>query len=289
MADTITKAIDALTSAAFIEGGVSIERTEEARERTEQRKRELIEAIAACHPQAVEAQAPAAVAWENFPCYLIDHCEGDVITEEGLQHALAAMLANPQYSATTPALPATEDSSAGDLAEVNSPQEATIEGAANEVGKWLNERPNRPIDLRHVAMLVHYAKTQAEVQAEPVGGQCRWKGEKAWSLCTSEHVRMALKYPRYAAEGYEVRYLYTAPQAQPADALDAETIKKAARYDWLRSGNDYQSDGPMVVLYESEGDRGDRPYWSIASDALDASIDAAMTAAQEGGNAAKEA
>ena len=73
----------------------------------------------------------------------------------------------------------------------------------------------------------------------------------------------------------------TAPQAQPSDALDAETTKKAARYDWLRSGNDYQSDGPMVVLYESEGDRGDRPYWSIASDALDASIDAAMAAAQD--------
>lgn len=45
-------------------------------------------------------QAPAAVAvpWDNFPAYLIDHCEGDTITEEGLQRALAAMLADPQYA-----------------------------------------------------------------------------------------------------------------------------------------------------------------------------------------------
>lgn len=42
-----------------------------------------------------------SVPWDNFPSYLIDHCEGDTITEEGLQHALAAMLANPQYAAAT--------------------------------------------------------------------------------------------------------------------------------------------------------------------------------------------
>ena len=43
--------------------------------------------------------------WDNFPSYLIDHCEGDTITEEGLQRALAAMLLNPQYSSADPAAP----------------------------------------------------------------------------------------------------------------------------------------------------------------------------------------
>ena len=38
------------------------------------------------------------VAWQNFPSYLIDHCEGDVITEEGLQFALAKMLKDPLYA-----------------------------------------------------------------------------------------------------------------------------------------------------------------------------------------------
>ncbi len=39
------------------------------------------------------------VAWANFPSYLIDHCEGDTITEEGIQRALAAMLKDPKYAA----------------------------------------------------------------------------------------------------------------------------------------------------------------------------------------------
>ena len=43
--------------------------------------------------------------WDNFPSYLIDHCEGDTITEEGLQRALAAMLLDPQYSSADPAAP----------------------------------------------------------------------------------------------------------------------------------------------------------------------------------------
>ena len=42
------------------------------------------------------------VAWEMFPAYLIDKCEGEIITEEGLQRSFADMLADPAY-ATPPA------------------------------------------------------------------------------------------------------------------------------------------------------------------------------------------
>ena len=35
---------------------------------------------------------------ELFICYLIDICEGDEITEEGLQHSLAYFLKNPKYN-----------------------------------------------------------------------------------------------------------------------------------------------------------------------------------------------
>ena len=45
MQDKIILAIDALASAAFIEGGVSPENTQAARDLTEQRKRELAQAI----------------------------------------------------------------------------------------------------------------------------------------------------------------------------------------------------------------------------------------------------
>ncbi|MNK70404.1 hypothetical protein D3C87_898230 [compost metagenome] len=53
-------------------------------------------AALASAPVAGEAQP---VAWENFPAYLIDHCEGDTISEEGLQHALSRMMADPKYTA----------------------------------------------------------------------------------------------------------------------------------------------------------------------------------------------
>lgn len=39
----------------------------------------------------------ASFPWENFPAYLIDKCEGDTISEEGLQHALAAMAKDERY------------------------------------------------------------------------------------------------------------------------------------------------------------------------------------------------
>lgn len=44
------------------------------------------------------------------------------------------------------------------------PQAETVEEAARDVGKWLNERPNRPLDLRRVAMLTHHANRTAHVQ-----------------------------------------------------------------------------------------------------------------------------
>lgn len=56
----------------------------------------------------------------------------------------------------------------------------------------------------------------------PVAGQGRFKGDKEWGSCSVEHVRMVLADPSYTADGYEVRYLYTAPQAAPAaPAVDA--------------------------------------------------------------------
>ncbi|MDR2327854.1 MAG: hypothetical protein LBE51_20935 [Acidovorax sp.] len=61
MQDKITLAIDALASAAFVEGGVSADNTRAARDITEQRKRELLEAIGSpCLHQIAEPAAPLA-------------------------------------------------------------------------------------------------------------------------------------------------------------------------------------------------------------------------------------
>lgn len=55
------------------------------------------------------APQPAAVPWELFPGWLLDHHEGDVITEESLQFWLSEMLAaykkdksEPQFHTSSP-------------------------------------------------------------------------------------------------------------------------------------------------------------------------------------------
>ena len=80
MQNKITLAIDALASAAFVEGGVSPENTQAARDLTEQRKRELVEAIAA--PQCLlQIQEPEADIW---PCVNIDVDERGNVTNAKL-------------------------------------------------------------------------------------------------------------------------------------------------------------------------------------------------------------
>lgn len=44
-------------------------------------------------------QEPAANMWESFAAYLIDKCEGEVISEESMQRSLADMLSDPAYTA----------------------------------------------------------------------------------------------------------------------------------------------------------------------------------------------
>ena len=70
------------------------------------------------------------------------------------------------------------------------PQSKTVQEAARHVGKWLNERPNRPLDLRDVAMLSAHAQVTASLLEDAaryrfLAGQCRstsehWGGR--WSI-----------------------------------------------------------------------------------------------------------
>jgi hypothetical protein len=54
-------------------------------------------AIEALSAQPSPGGQDASFPWENFPAYLIDKCEGDTISEEGLQQALAAMAKDERY------------------------------------------------------------------------------------------------------------------------------------------------------------------------------------------------
>ncbi|HHA2967456.1 TPA: hypothetical protein ACOFEQ_004053 [Stenotrophomonas maltophilia] len=60
---------------------------------------------------ALAARQPVGVAftWENFPAYLIDKCEGDTISEEGLQQALAAMAKDERYCLSAQPSPGGQD------------------------------------------------------------------------------------------------------------------------------------------------------------------------------------
>ena len=103
------------------------------------------------------------------------------------------------------------------------PQATSTEEAARDVGKWLNERPNRPIDLRHVAMLCAHATAAHQQEAqEPVAWQYRSTPNvgAGWFECSKERAAQRAAHP----EKWEVRCLYTAPQPSPAaqgDTLDA--------------------------------------------------------------------
>ena len=129
------------------------------------------------------------------------------------------------------------------------------------------------------AALAALCAAPAEVQAEPVAKVLGWvrknNGEISSHFHTYEpHCDRAVR--DYGGEKIAV-VAVTTPQAHPADALDAETIKKAARYDWIREQG-MLSDGSrhphswrcVALLADMGGERADE------------AIDAAMAAAQEG-------
>lgn len=301
MADTITLAIDALASAAFIEGGVSIERTDEAREFTEQRKRELIEAIAVGQLQAVAAQAPAAVAvpegWKLVPLEPTHDMlaqasmrlqQNTFPAESELEFQADAHTAWDAMLSVAPELPATEDSSAGDV---------------------------------------------VEVQAEPVAWRYKRRGDCFGDFWfkpagkSADYLRIGREDGVVLApcpDHFDWTPLYTAPQAQPADALDAAPAAPAADallealesmvdvcesldFDGAPSdasmikaraaiaayratpaaANAKPADALLLHALELACDHIDMDSLRISHCKDAAAIDAAMAAAQEGGNAAK--
>lgn len=84
------------------------------------------------------------------------------------------------------------------------PQATSIEEAARDVGKWLNERPNRPIDLRHVAMLCAHAHAAQDAQ-EPVA----WYVTGGSRLLDEDEAKAEARHIGGTARAMP---LYTAPQ-----------------------------------------------------------------------------
>ena len=107
------------------------------------------------------------------------------------------------------------------------PQAETVEEAARDVGKWLNERPNRPLDLRHVAMLTHHAKRTAHVQnpaeIEHVAGDVVKDGAEV-NTTTAQQPRGAARELELAA-----RAVVAADDAQSLNQNLIERLRAALR------------------------------------------------------------
>ncbi|PWB21363.1 hypothetical protein DCO45_02905 [Comamonas sp. JNW] len=204
----------------------------------------------------------------------------------GLRAALAA----------TPALPATEDSSAGDQA------------AVVHASTYVQPVPDHCDRIVWRGQYIHLPIAQAEVQAEPVADcysdddgdtwrdlpsdidfvQGRKLGEEfelQASIRSWPEVFRVTKVPDENDDDYEVEpvSIRTAPQAQPAGALD-----------WaVQRWNDEVRNRPLVNIHRRSLDNTWRQVITyLGGDAeklIGPSHDDLLAAAQEGGHAAKEA
>ena len=230
--------------------------------------------------------------------------------------------------AATPALPAPEDSSAGDLAEEKiayemsreermivlqrdtdgtptvwcDPEIADIVSALNSGGvKTVASCSGHGVkpggvalaDGRQLLLLESLeafnsamsAITQAEVQAEPVTDE----QIKAAFLANGFTIKEGLTDLKpYVYQAARALLQLAAPQAQPADALDADELKEVRQ-----AINDFEECGETAVSYELLMRAANAGYLECArfeaTQGGQKALDAAMAAAQEGGKAAKEA
>ena len=88
-------------------------------------------------PEGEAPQAVDGVRWDLFPGYLIDHCEGDLLSEEGLQSALAGMLKDSQYLATVArSTPAAQHAESGTPAPADGRVDAIVTGLYRRFKDW---------------------------------------------------------------------------------------------------------------------------------------------------------
>jgi len=277
--------------------------------------------------QAVAAQAaPAAVAVTDAQIDAILDEPGGMIFYVSDQRQKQHLFARRVLALATPALPVTEDSSAGDLAEEKiademsreermivlqrdsdgtptvwcDPEIADIVCALNSGGvKTVASCSGHGVkpggvalaDGRQLLLLESLeafnsamsAITQAVVQAEPVAKLSVHMSEfDAGEIRKAASISMIWKSVNELPLGdYQ---LYTAPQAQPADALDAafEAVRK--RFCKLpRYSFHLDSRGNIRRVTEPSGNWIE---FASAHELFDpVAVDAAMAAAQEGGKA----
>jgi hypothetical protein len=98
-----------------------------------------------------------------------------------------------------------------------------------------------------------------------------------WKLEKKHRDFIANKYNAVLTERDRLR-----AELDARSAHETEALRDAERYRWLRKGNDYQHEGPMLVLCEQEHIESDeRPFWVLSEAALDTAVDAARGSSVE--------
>jgi hypothetical protein len=137
------------------------------------------------------------------------------------------------------------------------PQAEAVAEAARDVGKWLNERPNRPLDLRHVAMLAHHAT------AQPAPSGDAWKDGDTAAL-VNQLRDVAIEYRDTQQLRERISHIVRPLAARAAPSGDAELPPS-----YLGSVLSSSLHGNSVAL--QFGDRDEAIRWHDAvADAWDA-------------------
>jgi len=78
---------------------------------------------------------------------------------------------------------------------------------------------------------------------------------------------------------FKAATIYQTPEPTQRPVSPPDDARDAARYRWLRTGNDYRRLGPMVVLCEPEHIASDEhSMWGLEDGALDDAVDKARSA-----------
>jgi hypothetical protein len=164
----------------------------------------------------------APFPWENFPAYLIDRCEGDTISEEGLQQALPSMAKDQRYC-----LAARQPSKQPDSVALDEATEFCIEkGDRQPVGQELWCLHVLGMDDVHPAPSKAHAEKAAAWHNEQFKGQAARLGISIeakvvpWPHSAESHAAGVAEFiPQWLIPQWQLDAL-EANTKQPAQAVD---------------------------------------------------------------------
>jgi len=145
-----------------------------------------------------------------------------------IEHVAGDVSKNGAEVRATHAQPVAQQGAAYD----HGPQAETVEEAARDVGKWLNERPNRPLDLRHVAMLTHHAlRAQQPAPATQQAGALDEHGFRDWVLRNMPDDTIIGSSAWWADHltARAKRFVKSAPQPSPTARAASSAVLQAIR------------------------------------------------------------